>query len=458
MRELRNTTDTFKKKLCFSITLAAVILTYVKLFSQSDGHIVNDTRRNLSLKEEETMLPNLRNILRSKRRNSSNEESSELRFVTFGTSVTHGAMMKDESNAYPFLLSRNAANLAMRASDSSYPSMCTQTMLKESVYDVIVVEYDRRQFESLAVLATRLRERFPDATIILTKMWNLMDVKVKPNRGGKVEKLREWLFKSGKPMMSQEALDFVLNSDVTLKFYDRLFEREETMEKIANATNSKVYGWDIYGDIKDLLRHRFPLFTDLVHPNDEGHSVIAHDIQNILAKANPKHSNRIGTWGGGDFCASWFQSGTIENNHNNNLPLRSPSTPLNKFDQKNGKYALEFHKDETAVQIENPFDGPRKIYLSYMASYPNKLYPKVSVYIAGRPKETITHIDPIAKYDFPVHVQDTKLIGVIQPGKNVLKFKTLEKDAEEPFRLVGFAITNGVFDPSDMYFKPALVK
>merc|ERR1711862_608253 len=135
--------------------------------------------------------------------------------------------------------------------------------------------------------------------------------------------------------------------------------------------------------------------------------------------------------------------------------LRFNRIPMNKFDEKNDKYALELKRESHILHVYNPFDGSRNLYLTYMASYPNKMYPKIAVRCNSK---DLTHIDPIAKYDFPVHVQDTKLIGVIRPGKNVLKFKTLEKDAEEPFRLVGFAITNGVFNPSDMYFKPALVK
>ena len=105
------------KKICLSLTLMVVLLISVKLFSGS-----TDVRRQLSIVTEEF---NLRN----KRRKLSTDNNGGLRFVTFGTSVTHGAMMKDESQAYPFQLSPNTVNLAMRASDSSYPSMCTLLLL-----------------------------------------------------------------------------------------------------------------------------------------------------------------------------------------------------------------------------------------------------------------------------------------------------------------------------------------
>ena len=90
----------------------------------------------------------------------------------------------------------------------------------------------------------------------------------------------------------------------------------------------------------------------------------------------------------------------IDNNYNNNLAIRSPGTPLTKYN-KNRKFALEFIKYETAVQIENLFDGDRKVYLTYMTTYPDKLYPKVSVFIARNLADSEVVIDPIAGYDFP---------------------------------------------------------
>lgn len=374
--------------------------------------------------------------------------SSDLRFVTFGTSVTHGAMMEHPENAYPYLLSPNVENKAMRASDSSYPSMCTQTMLKDAIYDVIIIEYDRRRFECLEVFVKRLRQRFPDATIILTKMWNLMDIQVRP-KNGKINKLREFLVESGHPMISEKALEYVMGLDADISFFDRLDSRDVTYDRIAEENNVFVYEWDHTSDIRDLIRYRFRFFVDLVHPNDYGHKIIAKDIQSIISKVKPKRSDKLGSWGDGDFCSSWFQTGEQETE-----ALISRLTPIKLFDEKNRKYAIELRKKgSTAMLIHNPFDGPRKLYLTYMSTFPNRLYPKVSVYMSGQPEENKIIIDPVAPYDFPVHVQDTQEVGNIRPGRNVLKIEPLEQ-TDKPFRLVGFAITNGDYIPSDMYFKP----
>ena len=80
-------------------------------------------------------------------------------------------------------------------------------MLDDSIYDIIIVEYDQRRFGSLAVFAMRLHQRFPNTAIILIKMQNLMDITIEPNSSRKVEKLREWLVKSSKLSKTQEALE-----------------------------------------------------------------------------------------------------------------------------------------------------------------------------------------------------------------------------------------------------------
>jgi len=384
---------------------------------------------------------------------SSSDESTELRYLTFGTSLTWGSVLKDRYKAYPWLLSSNVTNLAMCASDSSYPSMCTQSMVQDSTYDVIVIEYDRRRFEFLLNLVRRLRQRFPDATIVLTKMWSLMDVRVTA-MDGKTEKLREWLGKSGKPFMSNDALNFVLSSDVTFSWDKMIAIREPVMEEAEKKYDAKIYSWDTESDMKNLIKSRFPLFADFVHLNESGHSAVAKELTTFLSEVQAKRSDRIGTWGDGDVCYSWFHDGLIADDHRKNF--RFNNIQMNKFDEKNEKHALELKKKSTILHVYNPFDGPRNLYLTYMATYPNRIYPKVVVRCGSK---QLTIIDPIAKYDFPVHVQDTRNVGMVNPGRNSINIQVLKEEngtiaAEAPFRLVGIVMTNEIFRPSNMFFKP----
>lgn len=380
-------------------------------------------------------------------------ESKDLRYLTFGTSVTWGSIIKNRESAYPYLLSPNVTNVAMRASDSTYPSMCTQSMVKDSIYDVIIIEYDRRKFSTLLQLAKRLRQRFPDATIVLTKMWALVDIQVIARDGSKKGKLRDWLVKSELPIHSSEALDFVLDQDVDLSFDKIIHSREVYFTQAEKEYNVKVYDWPTHGDVRDLVKSRRPRFADFVHPNEYGHSVIADELATLIFEAKAKRSDRLGSWGEGDICQSWFRDGLIDNDTRKFIAF---NVPMKKFDEKNGKHALEMTADRTMIHVYNPFDGPRKLYLTYMASYPNRLYPKVRVSCSGT-KEFVD-IDTIAKYDFPVHVQDTKIACLLRPGKNLVRIqKHPEEDgnlSEAPFRLVGIAVTNEVYAPSKMYFKP----
>jgi hypothetical protein len=84
----------------------------------------------------------------------------QLRFVAFGTSRTHGAGLKNRNEqAFPFLLSKGAHNLAIRAAGPQYPALCTYSMLGDNQYDVILLEYNMKVNENLLRLGRRLRDR-----------------------------------------------------------------------------------------------------------------------------------------------------------------------------------------------------------------------------------------------------------------------------------------------------------
>jgi hypothetical protein len=69
------------------------------------------------------------------------ETHSRFRSVTFGSSRTWGAAIKDRENL-SFAGLMGAKNLAIRASGPEYPALCTYSMIGDNdIYDVIVIEY-----------------------------------------------------------------------------------------------------------------------------------------------------------------------------------------------------------------------------------------------------------------------------------------------------------------------------
>ena len=60
-----------------------------------------------------------------------------LRYLIFGSSISWGAAIPNRFDSYPYLLSKDATNLALRANGPNFPSVCTQTMVGDTnVYDV----------------------------------------------------------------------------------------------------------------------------------------------------------------------------------------------------------------------------------------------------------------------------------------------------------------------------------
>jgi len=103
---------------------------------------------------------------------------SQIKYAAFGTSITWGSGTGDgtlenrKTFAYPWLLSPNATNFAIRAGGPAYAATCTSTIVGEEPFDVIVVEHYVRAHEGLPTLARRLRERFPDALLIFLVNWH----------------------------------------------------------------------------------------------------------------------------------------------------------------------------------------------------------------------------------------------------------------------------------------------
>jgi len=355
------------------------------------------------------------------------------------------------------LLSREGVNLAIRGSDPSYPAMCTQTMIGDNIYDVIIIEYDRRFDSGLNNLVRRLRHRFPEATIIATQMWTFGMFRVTIE--GKKMMFLQWLKENGFERNNAEVKKLIYNlkiDDMDITFLWQYGEnREDYMNTLEKMYNITIYRWETGGDIKSLLLKHLPFYIDdWVHLSDYGHQFIADGIKEIVEAKAPKRSDHVSSWGDGDFCSQWIY-GDIDGKVETYFRYRS-NVKLEKFNSKRNYYALHFPLGGHLMKITNPFNGTRQLSLTYMATGPvQKIYPDTLVQIINSGSSPMVIVPFDTYYSYPVHIQLTKKIGPLKPGENDVIIKTLEK-SECFFRLIGFTITNGENKASDMFDKNIL--
>jgi len=378
------------------------------------------------------------------------------------------------------LLSPTSTNLAMRASDPSYPAICTQSMIGNNTYDVIIIEYERRYDMGLEYLVKRLRDRFPDATIIVTNVWTFMNIMVNDKDNKFYGPFRNWLRNAGYDSNTIEAWAHVRkvtynNPNITFSFVKNKVnvERDNTINKIANDYNARIFDWRKRGNMLAIILRYLPLYgEDFVHWSAKGHVHAAKIIKRILYMEKTTRSDRLGTFGEGDVCSKWLSSGKIKDTNE----LLSTNGEMIQFDDRwGGKFSLEFPykgnsnvkevdfdwSNEGYITINNPFDGRRELSITYMTTGPApSIYPKTILWIEN-PEKSKEHsfnemieVDPTDKfYEYPVHVQFSKVIGVIPQGISKIYIHPLEAK-DKPFRVVGFSITNESKKISNMYSRP----
>lgn len=370
-------------------------------------------------------------------------DDGELRYATFGTSRTGGVRLKNRhEDGYPFLLSSNVKDLSIRGSNACFASICTQTMVRNNNFDVIVIEYDRKEFKCLDSLVQRLRQRFPDASIILLQTWNLVDITFS-NETGLIRNLGNWLIKDGFDHFATR-FNQIINSKVSFGIVKGLIGRNKGIHRIAKKFNVSHFDWDYEGNVTDLLVNYFPYFADPVHWSKEGHKFIANGIKNILDAKNPERSDVLGMWDDIDFCSNWLELGhnKFSTKDEKSIINKSPSLITKHYNRNKKHFAIEFNNTmETSIQLKNPFNVSRTLYLEYLATFPNKLYPNMEVTILESANKTT--IDTFVKdYNHPVHIQQSTEIGMLLPGINTIHFRPLDVQ-EAPFRLTGFMIFSG---------------
>jgi hypothetical protein len=400
-----------------------------------------------------------------------NEKS--VRYLTLGGPSTWGVGLEQDdysSKAYPYQLSSRVHNAAQRLDDGpTLCSVCTQSIVgNDQIYDVIVLEFDSSSMEKTAalfLLAQRLRQRFPSALLVFVNLWSPTDYRYSySDTTTSSSSTLSVSFEEWRRHQSQTSPVDV--SAAALAQHDWVYH-EEPNKKFETLELQRIVH-EVQGHLVELPRPqeaRLALLTvpDLFvetprdsseddHDHDDsrlrytlsaqGHAVIASRIQSLVKEAQivqlqPSERNAVGTWGSGDSCQLWYETGK-------GIP-KTKGLTLKRFSQTNDKYALEVPITGGSLTITNPLPEPRMVYMTYLttsaSSHPHKIYPKTQVHVSGQDQQqTGVILDPYHDDNREMrHVTRTTAIGMVPPGTSVIRMAPMEQTLA-PFRVVGVSI------------------
>lgn len=406
-----------------------------------------------------------------------NSDHSQVRVISFGSSSTWGAGLKRVKDSYPHRISPQYArfprNVAMKEGGGVLPAACTQSIVgDDDVYDVVTIEFDHSSFdESYAVLAKRLRRRFPEANIIFVQLWNPSQLTYRYSDNETTVDFVSWRRANGNiPLHSSELTMSVLESGPeNWSVYQNPADAER-LRKTMEEVNAGLVGLPTptptdFSFPQNLLS--FLLFFTEGEPyrlSEEGHAVIASGLEHlvkpeVILGKDVKVRDATGSWGSGDQCNLWYYNGQYvggessnnkdenedgENHSTNKMNVKSTGRRLGfSHVQETGehKHALEFRRyEEGHLTVTNPFDEDRLLYLTYMTSndeVDEKIYPRTRVRLNGRPSVVI---DPYHEGSENHHLTRTSAVGMIAAGvETVVNLDPIESSMLH-FRLVGASI------------------
>lgn len=490
---------------------------------------------------------------RNNKQTITTEAQTGLRYLSFGGPLTYGRGLdevKRTSEAYPYLLSSSATtgdrvrNVAHPSYDSMGPTMvslCAQSIVEgmnsavnananaSIEYDVITLEYSLASasntatskdafLSSIRLLVRRLRQRYPQANILMVQLWtpsDLVYIDVTSNRTVSYDEWRRnsytqkqqnaWTFRE----LSIDEQEVEEGLQITMDFEGGLIYKIPRPKNINNddSLNNILQDWFLEEQEEDSSYHDDEIITnDGAAPSPSsyfryslsrrGHKAVAEGIRKLLKNSSfairsskrqnnrasfaatnrnpvplptpPSSSSHQGlySWGSGDFCRLWYDSGT------ESLPDPNDySSSLHPSEIVPGMlHALEVRdrtKDATAaatLNFHNPFDTDRVIYLTYLTTSEtaaaNKVYPKIKVKVVfaeenitlqhripSIPSSTMSvilnpsHGTSSQHYQHYHHLTRTSAVGLLPAfGRGTLEFATLEEYTVHPFRIVGVSI------------------
>lgn len=374
---------------------------------------------------------------------------NEIRYAAFGSSSTWGAAIPDRDLAYVKVLSKeNGDNYGFRSTGPNYPAACTKSMLGEEEYDVIIFEFFNVARSGLFELAQRLRERFPDAILVMLggspELYTCSDHSL----------MKEW-----HPPSYEKYGRFFCRDPEYKKETEEYFEENQCPTLYADKSEPfggfYSYMKEISGMTDSYILNRNPssmdsseyvdyvkeaTADDCFHYSVATHEKIANHIKALIDRVGVPKKPRVNPFSVSDHCINWFLTGDIDPS------LRySPSGTVGKMPHTE-KYALTFEGEgDQWIEMTNESDQEMFLFVSHMSTGPaptNVKYPKAAAFING---EKTADLDPVAVWPGlggkDIHVTSLTRVGKVGPGETTrVYFKTFET-TEWPLRIVQVLFT-----------------
>jgi hypothetical protein len=380
-----------------------------------------------------------------------------LRYAVFGSSIAWGAGLASRFEAYPYQLSPKVDNYATYAGGPNFPAVCTETLVGDQrTYDVIVIDYFLRAPEGIGFLATKIRKRFPDAVIVFLKIWTANMLRRKLPDGSGYETLQAFQDRLLSYGFDNGSLDLIsaLQNDNAQWIFPPNAIANDAIQQAANSVNGFIHEMDqCGGDAKQFLINYLYLYDNSdLHGllSQAGHNYFAGAIQGIVSNAIGDNSTAAAAiqgaaneWGRGDHCNLWFVSGHCEMTYSSNYQVVL-------YDDWHGKYALEINGPGW-FNVTNPFNDPRHLYLSFVSTNKPGTYPQVT--LTSLNGVVLNPFSATHKFRNGVDSPQTISVGVLPPGETTVVVQPIQTTSQ-PFRLVGFAITDEVDVPDQWTFTP----
>mmetsp|Transcript_32691 Transcript_32691/g.47989 ORF Transcript_32691/g.47989 Transcript_32691/m.47989 type:complete len:455 (+) Transcript_32691:66-1430(+) len=367
-----------------------------------------------------------------------------LKYLTFGTSQSYGGSLPNRlEEGYPYLLSPHVLNLGIPGNGPRYPYFCTRSMVGDDLYDVIVLEFPfGREPEVQAKLARRLRQRFPDAVLILTRYWYPLHIQV--DDGNQMKRLDMWATDAGFDLHSDEFMSALREVNTIPPFFGKFSGLAQAQDDLATKVGAHIYTFPFPGDEKLALeQHRHFFDLDMQHFSVDGHQEFARGIKKIVVEAMKSYPSkpRLGTWAPFDQCQSWYYTGESPLQHSEDVAMRSFQRQSCDGSFDDPKYSLEIGPDGGTVTVNNPHRSHRDLYLTFMATGPHiRKYPRIKLVYPSAMGDVYALLDPHSDlYPFDHHIRKMAKIGGIDAGETVLAFHPIEETGK-PFRLVSVSL------------------